>query len=1305
MTQQNPFIDLPNLDLETIRGTSFKYHFIFKEDGVPVNLTGATGEMKWKRSNLSQKMLLWMRGSEVTYGGFSGEFSANEGFAGVGSILLNVDKNGVSGTTGGILLRIGSTTSEAFPSIDGVYDIELTMPSGKKKKAARGRLRVNPSVYYRPGFSSVYQINPTSATGGTLGGVSSFAISANRSTAAWFATTDSDWIVLGNTSGFGSQSINYTLLENPDTEERTGIISVAGLTFTVIQLAGETCSYEISPSSSSGGTLGGSSSFSVITNRQSCPWEAVSNANWITLTSGITGSGNRTVNYSFSTNEDTTERTGTVSVAGLTFTFNQIANETCSYIISPSFQNRGATNGSSSFSIQTSRQSCPWEAISNANWIVVTGSVLGVGNGTVNYSHASNTDGIERTGTISIGGLTFTVSQTAEPCSYQLSSSSAIGGSFGGSSSFNVSTNSQICQWQAISNADWLTVTGLSGVRSGNGTVTYSFAANPQTVQRVGTITVAGQVFTFTQNASEACSYQIIPTSASGASLGGSSAFSIQTSRESCPWQAVSNANWITLTGNVVGSGNGTVNYSLAANSATSIRTGTVSIAGLTFTISQDAASESQEEGVGSGGGFEPPEPPPNGIVENTLAPVGDPEHIAYGNNTIARWAEPLYEVYTTSTQIPVFAYHITGINRLEFSLNNGDIRTVSELSYNSSLGATCYNLNINPAELPDNEMNELRVTAYPNTGIPQILQGEVKGPFAETNIKFGHHSLFFATNHGGSLRMPHYYVNGVCGDNVNSGLTSTAPKLTIESALMASGASNASEPGRVDGTTIHLMDNGGVTVDYYLGTPGVTVFGDNANLVLNIKRNVTIKPFNNSKVVIRGSGNTFGLKLCNYRFENLRFDIDARNSLNPFSFQKIKNNIFTNPANGITYELESASSAVHFHLKNCYYTPNFQKDVDWSFFESTFIPPETSDPNVFYPKMSKRADETSNQFKTRHVKFWYGIGGWTGNPYYGTSSDEESVTYEFAGGNPFNPNWHVAGVFDGCTLERLGSFMKSSGQIYLTRNTHSSKAHMDVWRDPLCLVNCSHEKVTGHPLNARYTLTDDVVGLGFSGEGLRARDHADIMQIYTGTSSRNIVIYGCRAIYYRTQGPFLTSGVEKSSTYEHPPIPLDATPSDYEPYWTQYRDAESKMIRDLVIDNCVFLKDEDKGGMSLMVGGNLSGNYIIKDTIIGRSNTTGGVFKYGFSTIEDEHTGKFLNSPLRPCLIINSVNGGMTSQGNNRCLLFGAHRDPWNAAGNPNYFISPEIKSGFTLGRVIYDFRGAKPNPIVVPGITLQLP
>ncbi|MBI4741770.1 MAG: hypothetical protein HY777_09550 [Betaproteobacteria bacterium] len=58
-----------------------------------------------------------------------------------------------------------------------------------------------------------------------------------------------------------------------------------------------------------------------------------------------------------------------------------------------------------------------------------------------------------------------------------------------------------------------------------------------------------------------------------------------------CAWSAASNAGWITITSGASGNGSGTVAYSVQANTGSSSRTGTLSIAGKTFTVTQSGST------------------------------------------------------------------------------------------------------------------------------------------------------------------------------------------------------------------------------------------------------------------------------------------------------------------------------------------------------------------------------------------------------------------------------------------------------------------------------------------------------------------------------------------------------------------------------------------------------------------------------------------------------------------------------------------------------------------------------------------
>jgi Zn-dependent metalloprotease len=99
------------------------------------------------------------------------------------------------------------------------------------------------------------------------------------------------------------------------------------------------------------------------------------------------------------------------------------------------------------------------------------------------------------------------------------------------------------------------------------------------------------------------CTFSISPTSASYAAAGGSGSVSV-TAGTGCTWSAVSNATFITITAGSSGSGNGTVSYSVASNTGTTSRTGTMTIAGQTFTVTQAGTGGGGTQLI-TNGGFE----------------------------------------------------------------------------------------------------------------------------------------------------------------------------------------------------------------------------------------------------------------------------------------------------------------------------------------------------------------------------------------------------------------------------------------------------------------------------------------------------------------------------------------------------------------------------------------------------------------------------------------------------------------------------------------------------------------------------
>jgi uncharacterized protein YkwD len=93
-------------------------------------------------------------------------------------------------------------------------------------------------------------------------------------------------------------------------------------------------------------------------------------------------------------------------------------------------------------------------------------------------------------------------------------------------------------------------------------------------------------VTAFDPNQAGTCAYSLDHSNRSFAATGGSDAIQLSAG-SGCAWMASSNANWISISSNPSGSGTGTVTYNVAANSSDQPRTGSVTIEGQTFTVTQ----------------------------------------------------------------------------------------------------------------------------------------------------------------------------------------------------------------------------------------------------------------------------------------------------------------------------------------------------------------------------------------------------------------------------------------------------------------------------------------------------------------------------------------------------------------------------------------------------------------------------------------------------------------------------------------------------------------------------------------------
>jgi all-beta uncharacterized protein len=145
--------------------------------------------------------------------------------------------------------------------------------------------------------------------------------SGNLSGNAW--STNAGWIKFNPTNG--GVTINSTTgsFDGYAWAENVGWIHFKGtgaVPYNVVVTV--TCTYSLFPTSQSVTASATTGTLSV-TSPSGCTWTSSSNVDWITITSGRSGSGNGTVVYAVAANPHSSSRIGTLTIAGQTFTVTQ----------------------------------------------------------------------------------------------------------------------------------------------------------------------------------------------------------------------------------------------------------------------------------------------------------------------------------------------------------------------------------------------------------------------------------------------------------------------------------------------------------------------------------------------------------------------------------------------------------------------------------------------------------------------------------------------------------------------------------------------------------------------------------------------------------------------------------------------------------------------------------------------------------------------------------------------------------------------------------------------------------------------
>ncbi len=364
--------------------------------------------------NLGRRSAAWTE-STVTWNN-SGILSDAQ----LGSPTVNTNLTYPSFTNSGLQTLVqewvNTPSSNRGLSLSPFLMDNTTISFYSKENASGNPIRLSIS-YTAPACS--YTVSPTTVNAIVAGQTTNISVTPSSSSCTWTASTGTSWIHLNPTSGTGNGTVAMTVDPNPTGAVRTGSATIAGQPVNVTQ---SYCTVSYSPTSNSMGAGGGTGSIAV-TAPSGCPWTATSDSpSWLTITSGSSGTSSGTITYSVAANAGGA-RTGHISSPGATLTLNQdsAAPPPCtSFSISPSEASPTYQAGSQAVIITGNPAGCAgggWSASGDGSWITVS-PTSGSGSGSTTVSWTQNPSTFPRTGTASVAGNTFPITQdgsSAEP--------------------------------------------------------------------------------------------------------------------------------------------------------------------------------------------------------------------------------------------------------------------------------------------------------------------------------------------------------------------------------------------------------------------------------------------------------------------------------------------------------------------------------------------------------------------------------------------------------------------------------------------------------------------------------------------------------------------------------------------------------------------------------------------------------------------------------------------------------------------------------------------------------------------------
>ncbi|MBQ7251141.1 MAG: leucine-rich repeat protein [Kiritimatiellae bacterium] len=359
----------------------------------------------------------------------------------------------------------------------------------------------------QPPKVAVLTVSPTNHEVSWKGGTKTSKVTANVD---WHASVNVDWISLKLAKTANGGTVSIAVEGNPDPSPRQGVVTVTGggLARKIFVNQEKTTILLVSPTNK---THSCKADWGELGVRANVKWSASRNADWIVLKK-VAGKGSANahqleyIRYDVKANNSTNARTGTITVSGGGKSVKVFVKQAAKPFLTVTPMQTNLPFKAASGKLRV-KSNVGWSVTRDKSWIT-PGTAMGKGNGTLVFTVAKNTNGVDRTGHLVVrgGGIsrTITIGQKKEPVlKIEPKSKTYEGGSF--STWFYVTAD---MNWRTSCDAAWVTLRTASGRGNGlrnGGHVDFDVAANKTGSNRTARITVSGggktAVFTLTQKA------------------------------------------------------------------------------------------------------------------------------------------------------------------------------------------------------------------------------------------------------------------------------------------------------------------------------------------------------------------------------------------------------------------------------------------------------------------------------------------------------------------------------------------------------------------------------------------------------------------------------------------------------------------------------------------------------------------------------------------------------------------------------------------------------------------------------------